>query len=510
MEAFPSVVLGEPKPAARPRPTISPRRTHFEGHSVATSQKSSDEDDDDVSSAMTYPARTKEAKERHPVAPPKTSPQQHQENRSPLDMTFPKPVARERPTLSSREGHLKLFEKDPDVEEYEQTKNVKRDSGIYEHERSKNVSERPMVPVRRNKTLEETRGVDTERDARVYESERTKNVPTEKPMAPSRRKQILEEIQEKLTREKDDEVYEYERTKNFREKPMAPSRRKKTLEETNEIQNSRPQIPIIRTSTFEDDGPFQNSDIREIEQSGNLRHGVSNNVKGRPVISVTRADSSEESEDEVDSGKVLCRKDSFGRQKYDKKEVGGYRTLTDTGERSAGVPPRPSPRSRGMVQDNSVKARTELEEDVKHAKRPGSAPVMKKASSLDTLSSRQESPSKKGPSGPNEHGAQRMQLKKSLTPQRPLSGKKGSLLAELGQKAHSDITNTFEEHVAPTENVISTASDDKGLRKKGTVDTGKYTFKTVKQNVFLVLSVNVCLFIFLLFSSSIWREGANG
>ena len=516
-------------------------------------------------SSVTWPVKTKEAKEsRHPVVPPRTSPRQQQEKRSSPDMTSSGPVPRARPALSSREGRLKLFERDPDVEEYERTKREERDNGVYGYERGKSVAEKPMVPVRRKimheeshekvfevnesertenfpvqkpiapsrreNTVEETHEKRTEKDDGGYEYGRNKGVPVEKPMAPSRRKNTVEESHEKR-RPKDDGVNEYERTKDVTvEKPMAPSRRKKFVEEAHENRRgkvdgvyeyertkdvtleqpmalsrrkksfeethekrrvkddrvyertedvtvekpiaplrrkqrleethemySRPQIPIIRTSTFEDDGSFQDSDRAEIEQYGNLRHGQSKKVKGRPLISVTRADSSGESEDEGDPGNVLYRKDSFGSKRYDKEGWTDDRSVTDEREKSDGVPPRPSPRSR-----SSIGKHAQLEEDVRHANRPGSAPAMKKASSLETLSSRQGTPAKKGPSGSKEHGSQRMQLKKSLTPQRPMSGKKGSLLAQLRQKAHADVTDTFQEHVPSTENVIGTAQDDRG------------------------------------------------
>lgn len=478
-------------------------------------------------SSVTWPVKTKEAKEsRHPVVPPRTSPRQQQEKRSSPDMTSSGPVPRARPALSSREGRLKLFERDPDVEEYERTKREERDNGVYGYERGKSVAEKPMVPVRRKimheeshekvfevnesertenfpvqkpiapsrreNTVEETHEKRTEKDDGGYEYGRNKGVPVEKPMAPSRRKKFVEEAHENR-RGKVDGVYEYERTKDVTleqpmalsrrkksfeethekrrvkddrvyertedvtvEKPIAPLRRKQRLEETHEMY-SRPQIPIIRTSTFEDDGSFQDSDRAEIEQYGNLRHGQSKKVKGRPLISVTRADSSGESEDEGDPGNVLYRKDSFGSKRYDKEGWTDDRSVTDEREKSDGVPPRPSPRSR-----SSIGKHAQLEEDVRHANRPGSAPAMKKASSLETLSSRQGTPAKKGPSGSKEHGSQRMQLKKSLTPQRPMSGKKGSLLAQLRQKAHADVTDTFQEHVPSTENVIGTAQDDRG------------------------------------------------
>lgn len=386
---------GQPRPAPRPRPTISrsTRQSHIEGHSVTTSQQSSDEDVEDMS-AITWPIKTKEAKDRNPVPPPRTSPRQHQEkNSSSSDKVSPRPVPRSKPALSPSKGQLKLFEQDSDVYEYKKNKNLERDSG----------------------------------------------------------------------------GYEYEKTKNIPDKPVAPLRRKKPQEETLE-RHIRPQIPMIRTSTFEDDGPFlDKNDTTEIERDGNLRHGQLKKVNGRPVISVTRSDSSEESED--DSGRVNRTGTSnlFGSKKYYKEEQRSERIFRDPKEESVGVPPKPSPRSRMMV-DNSMKTHVQTEEEVNHVKRPGSAPLMKKASSLETLSSsRQGSPTKKALSGPKEQGAQRVQLKKSLTPQRPMSAKKGSLMAQL--KAKSDITDTFEEHVPlTTENIIGTQDDRSGFRKKDALD----------------------------------------
>ena len=551
-------------------------------------------------SSVTWPVRTQEAKGKRPVAPPRTSPRQHQEESSAADMASPRPVARARPALSPRDGKLKLFERDPDVDGYvvEQTKHLgslERDAENFGYKRNRSVEQKPVVPVRR-KTIEETRDEDTGRDARVYESERTTSVSVEKPMAPSRRKKTIEETRERRKddefyenekgkslsgkplapsrtkktieetherrkddqfyenekgkslsgkpmapsrskkavdreetheklREKDDGVYErpmasprnektvkemhekrkgrdrgvdeYERTRSLSENPpMAPSRRKKTFEETYEESrekvdagyeydktafrrkksleetyelHSRAQIPVIRTSTFEDDGPFLDRGRREMEQYGNLRSGQ------RPVSSVTRSDSTEESEDEDDSGRVLYRKGSFGGKNYDQEEMDDDRRVADGREKSVNTPPRPSPRCRSMV-DDILKAHskvTQPEEEVKPTKRPGSALTMKKASSLETLSSKQGSLSKKVPSGSSEHGTQRVQLKKSLAPQRPMSGKKGSLLSQLRQKAQADATDTFEEHVPTVENVIGTTTDDRGVRKKGAWDTGK-------------------------------------
>lgn len=394
--------VGQPRPAPRPRPTIAARRSHFEGHSVTTSRQSSDEDSEDMS-AITWPIKSKEAKDRHPVPPPRTSPRQRQEKSSSPDMVSPRPVPRSRPALSSREGKLKLFEQDSDVHEYERTKNLERDSG----------------------------------------------------------------------------GHEYEKTETTSSKPVAPLRRKKTQEETHEIHTGS-QIPIIRTSTFEDDGPFlDKTDRSEIEQNGNLRRGQVRKVKGRPVISVARSDSSEESEE--DTGEVN-RTGLFGSKRYYKEEQSRNREFRDPEEQSVAprVPPKPSPRSHMMV-DNSMKKHVQSEEEGNHVRRPGSALLMKKASSLETLSSRQGTPTKKALSGPKEQGAQRVQLKKSLTPQRPMSAKKGSFMAKL--KAQSDIRDTFEEHVPSTENIIETP-DERGFRKKGASasDTGKYIITRVKQS----------------------------
>ena len=530
------ILLGEQKPAARPRPTISPRRAHFDGRDPGSKpQQSSIADDDD--SSVTWPGRTKVGKEKKTVAPPRTSPRQNQGGESSPDMTSPRPVARGRPTLTTRGGQLELAQMDPDVDENEWTK-AAREDGEFEYKISKRVEDKPMVPTRRRKTVEETYD-NTEGGHETYDSERIKSVSvekpmapsrrkkmvgethdrgmedegynhertkivSEKPMAPSRRKKVVEETNEKQ-KEKDDRVYESERAKGLSEKPLAPSRRKMTVEdtrvgsremdyagykyerttdfsekptvpfrkkkaeETHEV-HARPQIPIIRTSTFEDEGPFLKNDSKEIEMYGNLRrHGQSSKVKGRPMISVTRSDSSEESEDEDDPGNVLYSKGSFGSLEDD-------RAITDAREKSFSTPPKPSPRDRSMV-DDILKAHSKAalsEEELKPAKRPGSAPAMKKASSLETLSSKQESPAKKSSPGPNEHGAHRVHLKKSLTPQRPMSGKQGSLLAQLRQKAQAGVTDNFEEHVPSVDNVISTGASDRGFRRKDAWDSGSF------------------------------------
>lgn len=467
------------------------------------------------------------------MAPPRTSPRQNQGGGSSPDMASPRPVARGRPTLTTREGQLKLAQTDPGVDENEGTK-AAREDGEFDYKIRKHIEDKPIIPTRRRRTVEETYD-NTEGGHETFDSERIKSVSVEKPMAPSRRKKMVyethdrgmedegfdyertkivseipmapsrrkkvEETNEKH-KEKDGRGYESERTKGLSEKPLAPSRRKMTAEDTREGSreigdagykyerttdfsekptipfrknkaeethevHARPQIPIIRTSTFEDNGSFLENDSKEIERYGNLRsYGQFSKVKGRPMISVTRSDSSEESEDEDDPGNVLYSKSSFGSLEDD-------RAITDAREKSVSTPPKPSPRGRSMV-DDILKAHIKAavsEEEVKPAKRPGSAPAMKKASSLGTLSSKQETPAKKG-SGPNEHGAHRVQLKKSLTPQRPMSGKKGSLLAQLRQKAQADVTDNFEEHVPSMENVISTGASDRGFRRKDAWDAG--------------------------------------
>ena len=268
---------------------------------------------------------------------------------------------------------------------------------------------------------------------------------------------------------RDSEVHEYKESKKAADKPVAPLRRKKTLEETH--QGTRSQIPKIRTSTFEDDGLFpENNDGTEFEQDGNLRHGQFKKVKGRPVISVTRSDSSEESESEDDSGMVNDRTGLFGRKKYYKDDQNHNRHVIHPKEEPVSVPPKPSPRSRmkQMFEKSDQKGN--------HVKRPDSAPLMEKASSLETLRSKQDSLTEKDISGPKEQGAQRVQLKKRLTPQRPISAKKGSWMGQ--QRVQSDITDTFEEHVPSAENIITGTPDDRSFRKKGASDIDSGTCNT--------------------------------
>ena len=429
------------------------RRPNFEGPSVTASQQSSDEESDDLS-AITWPMKTKEkkeAKDRQPIPPPRTSPRQHQEKSSSSDMVSPRPVPRSRPPLSLREGNMKLFQQDSDVQEYERIKHLERDSESREYEKTKTAPDKPMPSLRRKKTLDKT--------------------------------------QENLT---------------------------------------RAQIPVVRTSTFEDDGPFvDKNDTKKIEQAGNLRHGQLKKVEGRPLISVAKSDSSEESGDDsrrinrpglVSSKKYyeeeqshdrtfrdpkeesgpprvppkpgrplvsVARSDSseesgddsrrinrpglVGSKKYYEEEQSRDRTFRDPKEESEPprVPPKPSPRSRMMV-DNSMKKHEPSEEEGNHVKRPGSAPLMKKSSSLETPSKQGSLTNKKALSGSKEQGIQKMQLKKSLTPQRPMSAKKSSLMTKL--KVQSGITDTFEEHVPSTaENIIGT-QDGRGFRKKGASD----------------------------------------
>ena len=263
--------------------------------------------------------------------------------------------------------------------------------------------------------------------------------------------------------ERDSRV-EYEKTETIPDKPMPPLRRKETLEETQE-NHKRAKIPIVKTSTFEEDGPFlDKNDTADIEQAGNLRHGQSKKVKGRPRISVARSDSTEESED--DSGRIN-RAGLVGSKKYYEEEKSHDRIFRHPKEESIppSAPPKPSPRSRVMV-DNSMK-KHEPSEEGNHVKRPGSAPLLKKSSSHEALPSKvkEGSPTnRKAVSGSKEQGVQKVQLKKSLTPQRPMSAKKGSLMTKL--KVQSDITDTFEEHVPSTAENIIEIQDPRGFRKK--------------------------------------------
>lgn len=132
--------------------------------------------------------------------------------------------------------------------------------------------------------------------------------------------------------------------------------------------------------------------------------------------------------------------------------------MTDSSERLERVPPKPSPRSR-MKQTHQ-----ESEQNAKHVKRPDSAPVMKKASSLETLQSKHDSFSEKDLSVPKEKGAQRVELKKSLTPQRPVSAKNSSWMGQ--HRVQYDITDTFEEHVPIEENIITGNQNERSSRTK--------------------------------------------
>ena len=324
------------------------------------------------------------------------------------------------------------------------------------------LSERHIVPSRRKNTYEETNEKQNGEDGRTYDYERTE-VSSGKPEALLRSKNTLDE------ESGEDDVIgnDYKRSNDFVSKPTAPSRRKQTT--TLQEEHSRPQIPIIRTSTYDDDhdGAIFEKDQLNLEHMGNLRHGgKAGKVKGRPVVSVARSDSSEEITDEEDLARELNNYDlSDGRRygsgkRYDTED-------RDSQEKCAEQTKGKSGRATvdDILKEHSKKVHTEG--DV--AKRPGSAPAMKRASSLETMSSAKGSLTKKGVS---EDRPQKVKLKKSLTPQRPMSGKKGSLLAQLRQKAHGELTADFEEHVPPVENVISTGTEDGRSTKKGASDTG--------------------------------------
>lgn len=597
---------GEPKSASRTRPTISPRRTHFETQSTGSKERQFS--NEDVGGLLSEDGKNG-PKERgdieRPVAPPRTSPGQHRGEKTSPSTTPPKAVARERPGLAKREGELKLFDKGFDVIEDDWRKNVEEDVND-DYTSFRYIKENPLIPIRRRKTIEDDELQDTgiSTEVKMYAQQKTKRDSSERPVSLSRGKKLNEDalrrgedsknykfegtntllekpkapsrskvrIEGKQETEEDDGVdksntlkhlpekpmavsrskktldaenqrqgeydsgaYEYERTRSLSQKPVVPSRRKKTLEETLEKQTEedvrtykyertkrvsdethegirrdypvgvkyerkkdsegksvdpsrrhemleqqpfRSQIPLIRTSTYEDDEPFLGTDDEsQLEHLGNLRHGRQRGkVKGRPGMSVVRSDSSEEEdEDEDDSSKALDNRDSFSRQKDGTKKHDIEER--DAQEKFFGKVRKPDPPSRATVDDilraHSKKVQPEEDEnDV--VKRPGSAPAMKRASSLETMSSTKGLQSKKGPS---VDGSQRLLLKKSLTPQRPMSGKKGSLLAQLRQKAQANATATFEEHVPPGENVVSTLAEDRGIRKKGPLGSDVGGFK---------------------------------
>lgn len=327
------------------------------------------------------------------------------------------------------------------------------------------LSERHIVPSRRKNTYEETNEKQNGEDGRTYDYKRTE-VSSGKPEALLRSKNTLDE------ESGEDDVIgnDYKRSNDFVSKPTAPSKRKQTT--TLQEEHSRPQNPIIRTSTYDDDhdGAIFEKDQLNLEHVGNLRHGGrAGKVKGRPVVSVARSDSSEEITDEEDLARELNNYDlSDGRRygsgkRYDTED-------RDSQEKYAEQTKGKSVRATvdDILKEHSKKLPTEGDgNDV--AKRPGSAPAMKRASSLETMSSAKGSLTKKGVS---EDRPQKVKLKKSLTPQRPMSGKKGSLLAQLRQKAHGELTADFEEHVPPVENVISTGTEDGRSTKKGAFDTG--------------------------------------
>ena len=65
---------------------------------------------------------------------------------------------------------------------------------------------------------------------------------------------------------------------------------------------------------------------------------------------------------------------------------------------------------------------------------------------------------------PKDRGTQRLELKKSLTPKRPVSAKKSSWMGQ--ERVQSDITDTFEEHVPPAENIIMGNQNERSSRMK--------------------------------------------
>ena len=350
----------------------------MEGYSVTSTQQSSDEEEGNMYTVKKS-SETIKTKDGYPVPPPRTSPRQHSERTSSSNVVSPRPVPRSRPALSPREGQSKLFQ---------------QDSGLLKDDMIRRV--------------------------------------------------------------RDIEVPEFKESKKAADKPVAPLRRKKTLEETHE--GTRPQITKTIISTFEDESLAPgNNDGRAIEQDGNLRHGKVRKVKDRPMISGPRSDSFEELESGDDTEIVNNRKGFYGRE-YHEEDKSYQRALTDSSEGLERVSPKPSPRNRKQNHQ-------EVEQSVNHVKH-SDAPLMKKASSLEMLQSKQNSFSEKDMhvSVPKERGTQRLELKKSLTPKRPVSAKKSSWMGQ--ERVQSDITDTFEEHVPPAENIIMGNQDERSSRMK--------------------------------------------
>lgn len=370
--------VGQPRPVPRSRPTISVKKSQLEGYSVTSTQQSSDEEEGNMYSVKKS-SETIKTKDGYPVPPPRTSPRQHSERTSSSNVVSPRPVPRSRPALSPREGQSKLFQ---------------QDSGLLKDDMIRRV--------------------------------------------------------------RDIEVPEFKESKKAADKPVAPLRRKKTLEETHE--GTRPQITKTIISTFEDERLAPgNNDGRAIEQDGNLRHGKVRKVKGRPMISGPRSDSFEELESGDDTEIVNNRKGFYGRE-YHEEDKSYQRAVTDSSKGLERVPPKPSPRNRKQNHQ-------EVEQSANHVKH-SDAPLMKKASSLEMLQSKQNSFSEKDMhvSVPKERGTQRLELKKSLTPKRPVSAKKSSWMGQ--ERVQSDITDTFEEHVPPAENIIMGNQNERSSRMK--------------------------------------------
>ena len=370
--------VGQPRPVPRSRPTISVKKSQLEGFSVTSTQQSSDEEEGNMYTVKKS-SETIKTKDGYPVPPPRTSPRQHSERTSSSNVVSPRPVPRSRPALSPREGQSKLFQ---------------QDSGLLKDDMIRRV--------------------------------------------------------------RDIKVPEFKESKKAADKPVAPLRRKKTLEETHE--GTRPQITKTIISTFEDESLAPgNNNGRAIKQDGNLRHGKVRKVKDRPMISGPRSDSFEELESGDDTEIVNNRKGFYGRE-YHEEDKSYQRALTDSSEGLERVSPKPSPRNRKQNHQ-------EVEQSVNHVKH-SDAPLMKKASSLEMLQSKRNSFSEKDMhvSVPKERGTQRLELKKSLTPKRPVSAKKSSWMGQ--ERVQSDITDTFEEHVPPAENIIMGNQNERSSRMK--------------------------------------------
>ena len=242
-----------------------------------------------------------------------------------------------------------------------------------------------------------------------------------------------------------DSEAKHEWTRDTKEKLNAPLRRKHLTKEFDyESQTNKiPQVPRIKY-TINADNDYDDDDDDDDDNSANAKFLYGDKRR----INVGLAASTNNTSDGGDAGEIVTDRDKAPKSSFIRRHWSKEEELSKSRPEASEKSGPDSYLTSGLI-DNGIMEHIE--------KRPRSVP----ATRLETLSAKQSSLENK--KLVTEHGAHRVLPKKSLTPQRPQSAKKNSLVTKLSRK---DITDTFEEHVASSENIIDCTGNKEQFERK--------------------------------------------